>query len=240
MEKRKIDYINLSVEPYKKIWDFQAKLHQLRVERKINDILILLEHNHVYTLGKIAKKEHLLISPLLLNTQNIDVWEIDRGGDITYHGPGQIVGYPIIHLSEWKEDIHLYLRQLEELIIRTLSEYGIEGKRISGLTGVWVNNEKICALGIKVSKWVTMHGFAININTDLSYFDKIIPCGIRDKGVTSLQKILQKKVDVEEVKNKLLKYFKEIFDYHEVKIFNSINSFLSTIQSKKTEGTYVI
>ncbi len=240
MSKRKLNYLNLSIEPYKKIWDVQLILHKLRFENKINDTLILLEHKHVYTLGKIAKQEHLLFPAELLKNQNIDIFEIDRGGDITYHGPGQIVGYPIIHLSDWKEDIHLYLRELEEVIIKTLQEFGITSNRLSGLTGVWIGDEKICAIGIKVSKWVTMHGFAFNVNTDLSYFNKIIPCGIRDKGVTSLQKVLFREINIEEVKEVLLKNFIKIFSYDEIENFTSIDLLLNSSQKKNLEGTYVV
>lgn len=200
MSSRILNIINLGVEPYKKIWDYQYQLFNLRLENKINDVFILLEHSHVYTLGKVARREHLLISPQKLAEEKIDLFEIDRGGDITYHGPGQIVGYPIIKLDELYQDLHRYLRELEEVIILTLKEYGVEGYRIPGLTGVWVNNEKVAAIGIKVSRWITMHGFAFNINTDLSYFHKIIPCGIKDRGVTSLQKFWSARLILKKLK----------------------------------------
>lgn len=236
MNKRILNTINLGIEPYRKIWDYQSQIQNLRIEGKISDVLILLEHHHVYTLGKIAKRDHLLISPEKLIEEKIDLFEIDRGGDITYHGPGQIVGYPIIKLDELYQDLHLYLRELEEIIILTLRDYNVEGYRIPGLTGVWVNDEKICAIGIKVSRWVTMHGFAFNVNTDLNYFNKIIPCGIKDKGITSLQKILNRDVNLEEVKTKLVRNFMKIFRYDEEVNFISIEEFINYSTEKISEG----
>lgn len=236
MSNRILYLINLGIEPYKKIWDFQYYLQNLRLEGKIPDVLILLEHSPVYTLGKVAKQEHLLINPQKLSEEKIDLFEIDRGGDITFHGPGQIVGYPIIKLDDLYQDLHRYLRELEEVIILTLREYGIEGYRIPGLTGVWVNDEKICAMGIKVTRWVTMHGFAFNINTDLNYFHKIIPCGIKDKGVTSLQKIYNHKIEIEEVKEIIIRNFGKIFQYNHIERFFSIEEFLSYSNVKIMEG----
>ena len=236
MEKRTLNIISLGIEPYKKIWDFQHQLHKLRVDGKIDDVFILLEHSHVYTLGKVANRDHLLVSPQKLTEEKIDLFEIDRGGDITYHGPGQIVGYPIIKLDDLYQDIHRYLRELEEVIIQTLKSYGVRGERHPKFTGVWVGNEKIAAIGIKVSRWVTMHGFAFNINTDLNYFGKIIPCGISDKGVTSLEKILGQKQSIEEVKKNLLDNFMKIFNYHEFIISYSIEEFSKSQIEKLLEG----
>lgn len=236
MNNRIINIINLGIEPYKEIWDYQHKLHNLRLNGKISDVLILLEHSNVYTLGKVAKREHLLISPQKLIEEKIDLFEIDRGGDITYHGPGQIVGYPIIKLDDLYQDLHRYLRELEEVIIQTLKDYNVEAYRIPGLTGVWVNDEKICAMGIKVSRWITMHGFAFNVNTDLSYFDKIVPCGIKDKGVTSLQKILNQEINIEEVKKNLAGKFMKIFHYDDALNFASIDEFLKYSSEKILEG----
>lgn len=236
MLKRKLSLINLGIEPYKKIWDYQYQIQNLRINGKISDVLILLEHSNVFTLGKVAKREHLLISPQQLTEEKIDLFEIDRGGDITYHGPGQIVGYPIIKLDDLYQDLHRYLRELEEVIILTLKEFGVESYRIPGLTGVWVNDEKICAMGIKVTRWVTMHGFAFNINTDLSYFQKIIPCGIKDKGVTSLKKILNTEIDINDVKKLLTKHFMKIFKYDELENFISIEEFFSHFLEKIPEG----
>ena len=236
MEKRTLNIISLGIEPYKKIWDFQHQLHKLRVDGKIDDVFILLEHSNVYTLGKVANRDHLLVSPQKLTEEKIDLFEIDRGGDITYHGPGQIVGYPIIKLDDLYQDIHRYLRELEEVIIQTLKSYGVRGERHPKFTGVWVGNEKIAAIGIKVSRWVTMHGFAFNINTDLNYFGKIIPCGISDKGVTSLEKILGQKQSIEEVKKNLMDNFMKIFNYHEFIISYSIEEFSKSQIEKLLEG----
>ena len=177
--------------------------------------LIFCEHPHVYTLGKSGKSEHFLIPEKKLQSLDIEYFKTDRGGDITYHGPGQIVGYPIFDLYNFHSDIHRYLRALEETIIKTLADYNLKGVRIKGLTGVWLNDRayprKICAMGIKASRWVTMHGFAFNINPDLSYFANIVPCGIADKGVTSLSEELNQNIDPKEVINKIIKYISTIF-----------------------------
>lgn len=173
----------------------------------------MLEHPHTYTLGKVADKNNLVGSEEYLAEKNIKVYDIDRGGDITYHGPGQIVGYPIINLNEWSKDTHKYLRALEEIIIQTCEEYGLTGTRNSAYTGVWIKDRKIAAIGIKVSRWITMHGFAFNINTDLALFNGIVPCGIKEKGVTSLSKENGNQIDIQEVKQKILKHFFEFFNY---------------------------
>ena len=188
----------------------------MRVDEKINDVFFLLEHPHTYTLGKVADKRNLIGSVDYLMQNKISVFDIDRGGDITYHGPGQIVGYPIIDLKKWKQDTHRYLRSLEEVIIKTCSDYGLKGVRDPKYTGVWIGDKKIAAIGIKVSRWVTMHGFAFNINTDLDFFSGIIPCGIVDKGVTSLKNELSKSIDISELKEKLVNNFKNIFEYEDV------------------------
>ncbi len=178
-------------------------------QQTTENYLIFCEHPHVYTLGKSGKQEHLLLDEEGLEEKEATYYKINRGGDITYHGPGQIVGYPILDLDHFFTDIHKYLRFLEEAIILTLKDYGIESGRVDGLTGVWIDGHdlnkarKICAMGVRCSRWVTMHGFAFNVNSDLSYFKNIIPCGIDDKAVTSLQKELGKKMDMEEVKANL-------------------------------------
>ncbi len=210
---RTFDYCDLGLVDYKEAWDLQKKIFELRRGNQIPDTFFMLQHPHTYTLGKVADKSNLLSSEEQLKDARVSVYEIDRGGDITYHGPGQIVGYPIISLSGWKEDTHLYLRSLEEIIIQTLSSYGIESGRNPKYTGVWIGDRKIAAIGIKVSRWITMHGFAFNINTDLSFFNGIIPCGIKEKEVTSLQKELGREIDIEEVKNILLEKFTEVFGY---------------------------
>lgn len=207
------NYSDLGKIDYKSAWDLQKEIFDLRLHNKIEDILFLLEHPHTYTLGKVAEKENLISTNEQLQELGISVYEIDRGGDITYHGPGQIVGYPIIKLSDWKEDTHEYLRALEEVIIQTCAEYGLNTNRNPKYTGVWLGERKIAAIGIKVSRWITMHGFAFNVNTDLTYFGGIIPCGIRDKDVTSLQRELGKEIKLNEVKEKLVKNFQNVFGY---------------------------
>lgn len=210
---RKLIVCDLDLIDYKKAWDLQLEFHQKRRQGEIEDILFLCEHPHTYTLGKIAEKENLLYSESELDKKNIKVYDIDRGGDITYHGPGQIIGYGILNLDEWKKDTHLYLRSLEEVIIKTCKEYEIDSGRNKNFTGVWIENRKICAMGIKVSRWVTMHGFAFNVNTDLNLFDGIIPCGIQNKAVTSLSAELKKNQEINIVKDKVINNFKDVFEY---------------------------
>ncbi len=213
---------------YSDAWKIQEDLFNNKVQLKIynrtaahlkpvSHHLILCTHPHVYTLGKSGLLEHLLLNNESLKEHQIEFFKINRGGDITYHGPGQIVGYPILDLDQYYTDIGRYLRDLEEVIIRTIAHYNITGGRIPGLTGVWLGIDtdhprKICAMGIRASRWITMHGFALNVNTDLSFFDHIVPCGITDKGVTSIQKETGRKVDEKEVQSLIIKYFEEVFD----------------------------
>jgi lipoyl(octanoyl) transferase len=211
---KELDYYDLGVIPYAEAWAFQQNIFNRRKEGKIRDSFIMLEHPHTYTLGKVAKREHLLLSNEELADKHISVFDIDRGGDITYHGPGQIVGYPIINLADWQKDSHKYLRTLEEIIIDTLKDYDVDSGRIEGLTGVWVGNRKIAAIGIKISSWITMHGFALNINTELDLFTGIIPCGITDKEVTSLQKETGRTIELLEVKENLLEKFMAHFNFN--------------------------
>jgi len=210
---RNLDYCDLGLIDYKKAWDLQNEIYNKRLGNEVSDTLLLLEHPHTYTLGKVAAQENLLINDDQLKLKGISVFEIDRGGDITYHGPGQIVGYPIINLSQWNEDTHKYLRGLEEVLIQTCSEYGLKSERNPKFTGVWLKDRKIAAIGIKVSRWITMHGFAFNVNTNLSYFDGIIPCGIKDKEVTSLSRELGKNIDLNDVKKIITEKFMEVFGY---------------------------
>ena len=225
-----LHFQDLGLIDYKEAWDFQETLFKENIEAKIENRkadktvtatknhLIFCEHPHVYTLGKSGDESHLLLSEGLLKQKGATYYKINRGGDITYHGPGQIVGYPILDLDKFFTDIHKYLRFLEEMIILTLAEYGIESGRSKGFTGVWLDADdplkarKICAMGVRCSRWVTMHGFAFNVNADLDYFNNIVPCGIADKQVTSLQKELNREVDVDEVKQKLKKHFLQLFD----------------------------
>ena len=211
-------YCDLGFIDYQEAWDLQERILQLRIENKVPDILLLLEHPHTYTFGKTSHKDNLIASQEFIDKYNIKIFEIDRGGDITYHGPGQIVGYPIINLSVWHEDSHLYLRAIEEMIINVCANYGIIAYRFPPHTGVWINNErKIAAIGIKIKKWITMHGFAFNFNTDLDVFEGIIPCGIKDKDVTSIEREISRKVDIQEGKELLVKNFMKVFDYKEYK-----------------------
>jgi len=225
---RILDYSDLGLVDYKIAWDLQKEIFNLRLNNEINDTLFLLEHPHTYTLGKVAEKENLLSSNEQLEELGISVYEIDRGGDITYHGPGQIVGYPIINLTDWKQDTHQYLRGLEEVIMLTCQDYGIKTERNPKYTGVWIGSRKIAAIGIKVSKWITMHGFAFNVNTDLNFFGGIIPCGIKDKEVTSLNKEIGNEISLSEVKEKLVSNFQKVFDYKKI-IIREKDSYLKTL-----------
>lgn len=225
----KVIPIDLALIDYKEAWDFQEKLFQETIAKKIvlrdnpeaektENYLILCEHPHVYTLGKSGESSHLLLNQTELEDKNATYYEINRGGDITYHGPGQLVVYPIFDLDYFFTDIHKYMRFLEEAVILTLQHYGIKGERSEGFTGVWLDvgsksARKICAMGVKCSRWVTMHGIGFNVNSDLSYFSHIIPCGIQDKSVTSLQEELGRKLDMDEVKNILKKNLAQLFNY---------------------------
>lgn len=226
---QQVIFRDLGLIDYKKAWDYQEALLNSIVEEKMSvrdhgtplspkHFLLFCEHPHVYTLGKSGKDDHLLLNESQLHEKDARFYRINRGGDITYHGPGQIVGYPILNLDFFFNDIHKYLRYLEEAIILTLDEYGIKGSRIDKLTGVWIDAHipgrarKICAFGVRCSRWVTMHGFAFNVNTNLDYFNNIIPCGIPDKAVTSMKMELGKHIDVAEVKEKLKKHLSELFE----------------------------
>ncbi len=217
---RSLSYCDLNLIDYNEAWQLQKNTSAKRYKKEITDFFYLLEHPHTYTLGKVADKKNLVGNEEYLKENHISVYDIDRGGDITYHGPGQIVGYPIIDLTEWKQDTHKYLRALEEVIIMTCSYYGLKCGREPKYTGVWIEDRKIAAIGIKVSRWITMHGFAFNVNTDLSLFSGIIPCGISDKDVTSLKRELGKEIDISEVKTLLVKNFKEVFGYDSVAILS--------------------
>ncbi len=216
MDMRKLYYCDLGLIDYKEAWDLQRETFELRADNKIPDVIYLLEHPNTYTFGKTADHNNLVGSEEYLKSNKISVYDIDRGGDITYHGPGQIVGYPIINLTDWNQDTHKYLRALEETIIQTCAEYGISSGRVPKYTGVWVEDRKIAAIGIKVTRWVTMHGFAFNVNTDLSFFSGIIPCGISDKDVTSIKREIQSDVPIGEVKSRIMKNFARVFGYQDV------------------------
>ena len=230
--RQKVFFEDLGVKSYKPTWDYQEELllknTQLKSINRASDMpadqantehrLLMVEHPPVFTLGKSGKREHVLVSEEQLQNLGIEFYHINRGGDITYHGLQQVVGYPILDLDKFKTDLGWYLRSLEEVIIQVLAEYGLKGDRSAGETGVWLSPEdpfmarKICAMGIKCSRWITMHGFALNVNTDLSHFEYIVPCGIQEKAVTSLEKELGRKVDYNEVKQKIKFHFEKVFD----------------------------
>ncbi|NCT09891.1 MAG: lipoyl(octanoyl) transferase LipB [Flavobacteriia bacterium] len=225
---RQILFEDLGLKNYKEVWEYQTDLLQeivaVKTENRQNQLqkstqnhFLFVEHPHVYTLGKSGDLSNLLLNEQQLQEKGATFYKINRGGDITYHGPGQIVGYPILDLENFFTDIHKYLRLLEETIILTLADFGLKGERSAGETGVWLDvgtpfARKICAMGIRSSRWVTMHGFALNANVDLGYFDNIIPCGIRGKAVTSMEVELGKKVNIPEVKSMIIKYFVQIFE----------------------------
>jgi len=228
---KKAKFLDLGTKDYKETWDFQEELFARIVEKKIQNrklppeqqqvtenYLLFVEHPHVYTLGKSGELSHLLLDENGLEEKQATFYKINRGGDITYHGPGQLVGYPILDLENFFTDIHKYLRLLEEAIILTLADYGIEAGRIEGLTGVWLDaveqkhTRKICAMGVKSSRWVTMHGFAFNINSNIEYFKNIVPCGIPDKAVTSMHLELGGPVDESAVKEKVKKHLADLFE----------------------------
>jgi len=232
--KQKVRYQDLGRMPYQKAWDYQQQLLKQVVDTKLANRhldpkqqtfnphhLLFCDHPPVYTLGKSGSMDHLLLNETQLKANGIEFFKINRGGDITYHGPGQIIGYPIFDLDRFFTDIHKYVRYLEEAVIRTIAEYGIEGHREKGFTGVWLSEtseqpkRKICAIGVHLSRWVTMHGFAFNVNTDLNYFKNIIPCGINDedKSVTSLANELGAEVPIMEVKSNLKMQFADLFDF---------------------------
>jgi lipoyl(octanoyl) transferase len=215
--------IELGLTPYQQAWDLQRQIFQGAIDgseegaqRTADDTLILVEHPHVYTFGRGADMANFLLTEEKLHALGAEKFEIERGGDVTYHGPGQLVGYPILNLAHFKEDLGWYLRALEETIIDVLQTYSIQGFRIDGRTGVWTGEpgreEKICAIGVRSSRWCTMHGFAFNVNTDLSYFQYIVPCGIRDRGVTSLEKLLGHNIVMEEVRERYVNAFERVFE----------------------------
>jgi len=198
---------DLGNSSYKRTWEIQKELQLQRIENNIDDTLLLVEHEPVYTFGKNADENHLLQN----YPENVKLFYTERGGDITFHGPGQIVGYPIMDLHNYKMSISWYMRSLEEVIIRSLDKFGISADRKDSLTGVWVEDEKIAALGVRISRWVTMHGFALNVNTDLAYYDSIIPCGIFDYGITSMKHILGENQNISKIKSTLSAVFLDVF-----------------------------
>ena len=204
--------LRLGQVDYAEAWNLQRRAVAARIAGQIPDLLILVEHPHVYTLGRGGHAENVLLDEAALARVGARLFWVDRGGDVTYHGPGQLVGYPIVHLPRLGKDVHAHLRRIEETLIRALADFGLEGRRDPEYTGVWVGDEKIAAIGVRVSHWVTSHGFALNVDPDLGYFANIIPCGIRHKGVTSLAKLLGRSVSRTEAETAVLRHFQDVFE----------------------------
>lgn len=205
---------DLGKQNYQEVWDLQKAMQFKRINNEIEDSILLVEHEPVYTMGKNANENHLLQN----YPNDVKVFHIERGGDITFHGPGQLVGYPIIDLHNYTLSISWFMRSLEDVIINTLKHFSIAADRKDGLTGVWVKDEKIAALGVRISRWVTMHGFSLNVNTQLHYYESIIPCGIFEYGVTSMEKVLGKEIDMDEVKQVLIQQFENVFNSHQTPV----------------------
>ena len=210
---RTFDIRQLGVVPYADALEIQRALVEDRRANRVGDLLLLVEHPHVLTLGVRGDggRSHILAPPEMLRARGIEIYETGRGGDITYHGPGQLVGYPIVDLKPDRCDVHRYVRDLEEVLIRTAADYGITARRIDGLTGVWVEDEKLAAIGVRISRWVTSHGFALNVTTDLENFELIVPCGIADRGVTSLSRLLSRPVDTQDAQDRIAAHFSDVF-----------------------------
>jgi lipoyl(octanoyl) transferase len=211
--RRTLDVRRLGVVPYGDALELQRSLVDDRRAGRIGDTLLLLEHPHVITLGVRGGRSHVLASAETLAARGVEVHETGRGGDVTYHGPGQIVGYPILDLNPDRRDVHQYVRDLEEVLIRTAADFGISAGRLSGLTGVWVGDEKLAAIGVRIARWITSHGFALNVSTNLDYFNLIVPCGIADRGVTSLSRLLGRPVELDEVQGSLANHFSNVFQF---------------------------
>jgi len=213
-----LDVRRLGTVPYREALQLQRTLVEDRRAGRIPDTLLLLEHPHVLTLGVRGDggRSHILATADALSAHGIEVYETGRGGDITYHGPGQLVGYPIVDLKPDRCDVHRYVRDLEEVLIRTAADYGVSAGRITGLTGVWVGNEKLAAIGVRIARWITSHGFALNVSTDLDYFSMIVPCGIADRGVTSLARVLKRTVELREAADRVSKHFSKVFSAQEL------------------------
>ena len=211
MNEKTLDVVCLGRRKYDEVWEKQKELVDQRRFEAVPDTLILVEHDPVYTLGKNSNEDHLLQS----RDKNVPVYQIERGGDVTFHGPGQLVGYPLLALHHHRLSVSWYMRTLEEILIQTLGQFGIEARSREGLTGVWVREEKIAALGVRLSRWISMHGFALNVNTDLKFFDGIIPCGIFEYDVTSMSQILGKEVSLVEVEETLITVFRLLFSFQE-------------------------
>ena len=215
---RALDVRRLGVVPYAEALALQRSLVEDRRAGRIADTLLLVEHPHVLTLGVRGDggRSHILATADALASRGVDVFEAGRGGDVTYHGPGQLVGYPIIDLNPGRRDVHRYVRDLEEVLIRTAADYGIAAGRVDGLTGVWVGEEKLAAIGVRIARWITSHGFALNVTTNLDYFSLIVPCGIPDRGVTSISRLLGRPVELDAVAARVAAHFDKVFDFNQL------------------------
>ncbi len=231
--ERILKYSDLGKVDYAEAWTLQQNLYDLRLKGKIKDTLLLLEHPHTYTIGKAGNDSNIVADTDFIDRNEIGIFKVDRGGDVTYHGPGQLVGYIIMDLNDWKKDVNLFLRSIEKTIIDVCSDYGLNATRKEKYTGVWIEERKICAIGVKVSRWISMHGFALNVNTNLDFFKGIIPCGIKDKEVTSLEREVTRELDIKEVKKKVFKYFAKEFGYSRYEKIDAEDIF-KTNQTKET------
>ncbi len=207
-----MNIVDLGHKDYKEVWDLQKSIHQKRVEGKIVDTVLLVEHNPVITMGKSGKEQNLLIPFKLLKQKGIAYYQIERGGDVTYHGPGQLVGYPILNIKDGLVGIRPYIEKLEEVIIATLAEFNIKGEKKEKMIGVWTEGGKICSIGVAVKKWVSFHGFALNVNTDMTYFDLIVPCGIKSVKMTSIEELLGSEVPMGEIKKSIIRNLSVVFN----------------------------
>ena len=212
MSSTDLNILDLGQKDYKEVWDLQKVIHKKRMENKIADTFILVEHNPVITMGKSGREKNLLIPFKFLENKGIAYYQIERGGDVTYHGPGQLVGYPIFNIKEGLIGIKPFIEKIEDVIISTLAEFDIKGEKKEKMIGVWSQKGKICSIGIAVQRWVSYHGFAFNVNTDLKYFDYIVPCGLKDVAMTSIQEILKKEISMDEVKKIIIKNFGILFN----------------------------
>lgn len=232
-------HIELGLKDYKEVWDLQKKIHTFKQNNAFKDVIITVEHPPVYTLGKSGDRNHILITDEEMKKRGVSYYEIDRGGDITYHGPGQLVVYPIFDLNNYYKDTHRFLRDLEEAVILTLKDLEIDSGREEEYTGVWVGEKKICAIGIKVSRWITMHGLALNVNNDLSYFNKIIPCGIFHKDVTSISSELGKEIDINNISDSVMKNLQSVFKINQITNLelNSLQAVISHAETSSLKNT---
>ena len=215
--ERTLDVRQLGVVPYAEALALQQSLVDDRRAGRIDDTLLLLEHPHVITLGVRGGRTHVVASAETLAARGVEIHETGRGGDVTYHGPGQLVGYPILDLNPERRDVHRYVRDLEEVLIRTAADFGIDAGRVPGLTGIWVGNDKLAAIGVRIARWVTSHGFALNVSTDLDYFGLIVPCGIADRGVTSVSRLLARPVGLDTVEDRIASHFSNVFQLSQLR-----------------------